>query len=72
MKKKQNQETYDVIIPLEFVTRIKVTNDFPNKRSKVQRQAGDELRRFLGDDLYLDDSIKLGRTHSRRVQETKS
>jgi len=67
-KRTQKQETYDVIIPVEFVTRIKVTNDFPNKRSKVQRQAGDELRRFLGDDLYLNDSITVGRAHSRQVK----
>lgn len=70
MKKKQNQETYDVIIPLEFTTRIKVSNNFPNKRSKVQRQAVDELHRFLGD-LHLNDSIQLGRAHSRQVQEAK-
>jgi hypothetical protein len=68
-RRKQKQETFDVIIPVEFVTRIKVSNDFPNKRSKVQRQAMDELRRFLGDNLYLDNTIKVGRAHSRQIKE---
>jgi hypothetical protein len=67
--RKQKQETFDVIIPVEFIARINVTTDFPNKRSKVQRQGLDELRRFLGDKLYLNDSIKIGRAHSRQLKE---
>jgi hypothetical protein len=64
----QKTETFDVIIPVEYITRITVTNDFPNKRSKVQHKAGDELRRTLGDELFFSDNIKVGRAHSRQVK----
>jgi hypothetical protein len=65
----QKTEVFDVIIPVEFMTRITVSNDYPNKRSKVQHKAGDELRRALGDDLFLSGNIKIGRAHSRQIKD---
>jgi len=69
MKKKQTAETFQITIPVEYTTTIKVSNDFPNKRSIVQRRAVEELRRFLGDKIYLDDRIKRGRAHSKQEKK---
>lgn len=66
-KTKTKTEVYDVIVPVEFTTRLTVSNNFPNKRSKVQRRALDELRRFLGKENSLSDAVKFGRAHSRKV-----
>lgn len=70
--KKKNQaavEVYDVIIPIECVMRIRVSTNFPNRRSKVQVRAKEEVQRLLGKELTLSDKISFGRAHSRKVEE---
>lgn len=68
-KSKKTLETFEVIIPIEYRTTIKASNNFPNLRSKAQKQAGDELRRFLGDEIFLSNCIKKGRAHSKKLKE---